>query len=243
MVSTSIPLLRAGGQCRKVILTPGGRYKYNPCCNMTGHASNLRERNYVRWVEEKLIEMRGIVRDYVCMHNIKRASVIEMGQLLTPNVGQSSYLHEEYIWVEDPVHLTSKGYSMAAAGLELLIYEKRGEEKEAEENGGQGLAKKSRYDAAENKPAWVKGSVAEAVCQGVRGQRRPAIQAALRMEEPAKGGVAEATDGQVIWPDPKPASPEAEETAEGRVMEPPGGLTGARGDPGELPAYLKSVKC
>jgi hypothetical protein len=90
-------------------------------------------------------------------------SVIEMGQLLTPNVGQSSYQHEEYIWGEDPVHLTSKGYSMTAAGLELLIYEKRGEEKEEEENGGQGLAKKPRYDAAENKPAWVKGSVAEAV--------------------------------------------------------------------------------
>ncbi len=30
MVSTSIPLLRAGGQCRKVILTPTGRYKYDP---------------------------------------------------------------------------------------------------------------------------------------------------------------------------------------------------------------------
>jgi hypothetical protein len=59
----------------------------------------------------------------------------------------------------------------------------------------------------------------------------------------AIGGVAEATDGQVIWPDPKPASPEAEETAGGGVIEPPGGLTGAGGDPCELPAYLKSVKC
>ncbi len=55
---------------------------------------------------------------------------------------------------------------MAAAGLESLIYEKRGEEKEAEEKGGQGPAKKPRYDAAENRPAWVKGSVAEAVRRG-----------------------------------------------------------------------------
>ncbi len=71
------------------------------------------------------------------------------------------------------MHLTSKGYSMAAAGLESLIYEKRGEEKEAEEKGCQGPAKKPRYNAAENRPAWVKGSVAEAVRRGGGGQPRP----------------------------------------------------------------------
>ncbi len=173
MVSTAIPLLRAGGQCRKVILTPAGRYKYNPCCGLSGHVSNLRERNYVRWMEEKLTELRGTVRDYVRMCNTKRATVIEMGQLLTPSAGQSSYLQEEEIWGEDPVHLTSKGYSIVAAGLESLIYEKRGEEKEAEEKGGQGPAKKPRYNAAEHRPAWVKGSVAEAVRRGGGGPSRP----------------------------------------------------------------------
>ncbi len=136
MVSTSIPLLRAGGQWRKVILTPTGRYKYNPCCSITGHVSNIRERNYVRWMVEKLTELKGTVRDYVRMRNIKRATVIEMGQLLTPTAGQSGYLHEEEVWGEDPVHLTAKGYSMAAAGLESLIYEKRGEERDAEEKRG-----------------------------------------------------------------------------------------------------------
>jgi hypothetical protein len=48
MVSTSIPLLRAGGQCRKVILPPSGRYKYFPCCNVRGQCSNMKERNYGR---------------------------------------------------------------------------------------------------------------------------------------------------------------------------------------------------
>ncbi len=54
MVSTSIPLLRAGGQCRKVILTPSGRYKYFPCCSIRGHCSNMKERNYGRWMEDKM---------------------------------------------------------------------------------------------------------------------------------------------------------------------------------------------
>jgi hypothetical protein len=92
MVSTAIPLLRAGGQCRKFILTPAGGYKYYPCCTVSGHVSNLRERNYIRWMEEKLTELRGTVRDYVRMRNIKRASVIEMSQLLTPSAGQSRRL-------------------------------------------------------------------------------------------------------------------------------------------------------
>ncbi len=42
MVSTSIPLLQAGGQCRKVILTPAGRFRYTPCCTTVGHVSNIR---------------------------------------------------------------------------------------------------------------------------------------------------------------------------------------------------------
>ncbi|MFO0007637.1 MAG: hypothetical protein ACK559_41635, partial [bacterium] len=71
MVSTSIPLLRAGGQCRKIILTPGSRYRYNPCCLTRGHCSNLSERNYGKWMEEKLSELKSTVRDYVRMRNIK----------------------------------------------------------------------------------------------------------------------------------------------------------------------------
>jgi uncharacterized membrane protein YgcG len=153
-----------------VILTPTGRYKYTPCCTIAGHVSNIRERNFVRWMEEKLTELRGTVRDYVRMRNIKRATVIEMGQLLTPTAGQSGYLHEEEVWGEDPVHLTAKGYSMVAAGLESLIYEKRGEERAAEEKEEQRPTKKPRYDAAERRPAWVKGSVAEAVRRDSSGQ-------------------------------------------------------------------------
>jgi hypothetical protein len=113
MVSTSIPLLREGGQCRKVILTPSGRYKYFPCCNVRGHCSNMKERNYGRWMEDKMGELKGIVRDYVRMRNIKRATVMEFGKLITPSPGQSEYLQEEEIWGEDPVHYTQKGYSLA----------------------------------------------------------------------------------------------------------------------------------
>ncbi len=50
---------------------------------------------------------------------------------------------------------------MAAAGLESLIYEKKSEEKEEEANPSP--PKKPKLDLTKNRPAWVLGSVAEAV--------------------------------------------------------------------------------
>ncbi len=55
----------------------------------------MKERNYGRWMEEKMAEVRGIVRDYVRMRNIKRASVLEFWKLIAPAAGQSKYLQEE----------------------------------------------------------------------------------------------------------------------------------------------------
>jgi hypothetical protein len=40
----------------------------------------------------------GAARDYVRMRNIKRASIIEMSQLLTTSAVQRGYLQEEEIW-------------------------------------------------------------------------------------------------------------------------------------------------
>ncbi len=47
-------------------------------------------------------ELKGIVRDYVRMRNIKRATVMEFGKLITPSPGQSEYLQEEEIWARTP---------------------------------------------------------------------------------------------------------------------------------------------
>jgi hypothetical protein len=114
-------------------------------------------------MDGKLAEVRGIIRDYIRMRNIKRVTVIELGQLITPSPGMSAYLQEEEIWGDDPVHLTPKGYSLAAAGLESLIYEKRAEEKEDEPASWQGAAKRPKQDLTKKRPDWVRGSIAEAV--------------------------------------------------------------------------------
>jgi hypothetical protein len=113
------------------------------------------------------------------MRNIKRASVLEFGKLIAPSAGQSEYLQEEEIWGEDPVHYTQKGYKMAAAGLESLIYEKKSEEKEEEAKPNP--PKKPKLDLTKNRPAWVLGSVAEAVrSEGPSGSGRGRGSAAPR---------------------------------------------------------------
>jgi len=136
----------------------------------------MKDRNYGKWMEEKLSEVRGIVRDYVRMRNIKRASVMELGQLITKPEGRSEYLHEEEIWGEDPVHMTPTGYKLAAEGLEAVIYEKRREEREVEEKQEQRPAKKPRVDPALSRPDWVRGNVSEAVRLDGRGQMGPPQQ-------------------------------------------------------------------
>jgi hypothetical protein len=127
----------------------------------------------VKWMEEKLSELKGTVRDYVRMRNIKRATVMELVQLIKTPAGQSEYLHEEEIWGEDPVHITRAVYKLAAAGIESLVYEKKSEEKEAEEKSGQRPPKKPRLDPALNRPSWISGSVSEAVRMDGRGQMGP----------------------------------------------------------------------
>jgi hypothetical protein len=81
-----------------------------------------------------------------------------------------------------------KGYSLAAAGLESLIYEKRAEEKEDEAGGWRGAAKRPKQDLSKNRLDWVKGSIAEAVRKDASQQGRPLFgQVARRPERRYEG--------------------------------------------------------
>jgi len=97
-----MPLLRARGQCRKIILTPTSRYRDCPCCGAKGHCTNMKERNYKQWMDGRLSEIRSVVQDYVRMRNIKRATILSLDQLITPPppppAGLSEYLQQEELW-------------------------------------------------------------------------------------------------------------------------------------------------
>ncbi len=72
-------------------------------------------RRRIRIREQVLAEVRGIIRDYVRMRNIKRVTVIELGQLITPSPGKSTNRRRKKGGGYNLVHFTPKGYSLAAA--------------------------------------------------------------------------------------------------------------------------------
>ncbi len=104
-------------------------------------------------------------------------------------------------------------------------------------------AKARRYDAAEHRPAWVKGSVAVATEAAEGRPDRPTSStlvggAATRcaaLAEPVSSEAAEAAVRRSIrlTPDPDPATPEGESRAGGGDSEAREGPTGAGGALGE----------
>ncbi len=93
----------------------------------------LEGKNYDRWMVEKLAKVSERHCPRLCSNAEHKAG---------NRHGAGSADHSDSwpereppgrrIWGEDPVLITTKWYSLAAAGLESLIYEKRGEEKEEE---------------------------------------------------------------------------------------------------------------
>jgi len=55
-------------------------------------------------MEGRPAEIRGVVKDYVRMRNIKRATILSLVQLITPSPGLSEYLQQDELWGGDPVH-------------------------------------------------------------------------------------------------------------------------------------------
>jgi hypothetical protein len=68
-----MPLLRAGGQRRKIILTPTSRYRDCPCGGAKDHCTNVKDRNYKQWMEGRLAEIRGVV-----CQDVQRATIIRL---------------------------------------------------------------------------------------------------------------------------------------------------------------------
>jgi len=90
------------------------------------------------------------------------------------------YLREEQIWGdEDSVHMTKLAYTEAEAMLSSMVMDSRDEE--AAPRQVKPAAKKSRVDLALTRPAWIRGSVAEAV-------RREPVYDGWRGSGRARGG-------------------------------------------------------
>jgi len=113
----AMPLLRAAGRARKVILSPAERYLAGKCCGDLRHMVNY-SNEYTASMCDKLTRLRTGLKDHVHSRNINTYKVTCFDRLLGIGKGVegSSALLRTY-WRDDPVHLTSGGYAALAEAL------------------------------------------------------------------------------------------------------------------------------
>ncbi len=156
-----------------VLVTPGVRCFWEPCCATTGHCVNLEDGGYRRGMLEDLARLKEAAED-VCrvggMRNYKVVSPLEM-------LGIRAAMDEnELIEIlgSDPVHMAQKGYQLLADGLVRMVETssmsfsggKRGrEEDEAEEGIGNYHRKRHEwlYNVVLGTGGWGQGQQAKSV--------------------------------------------------------------------------------
>ena len=129
--ASSLPLIRAGGKLKKVLLTPLPRFIMGRCCPDTGHLKNFGTKEYVRAMGNTLAEIDDWVRDLAFSKRILNFTVINTGNLVDLDSPSSRKKELVQWWGNDPVHMTEAYYAKLARNLTVRI-DKMREQEEAE---------------------------------------------------------------------------------------------------------------
>jgi hypothetical protein len=81
LVNLSVPVLRAGGDHEKIILSPLLRY-LKPCCRDKSHITNRKDPEYFKELGSAVSDMRESVKDIVYGKKIRNFKVLEPVSLL-----------------------------------------------------------------------------------------------------------------------------------------------------------------
>jgi hypothetical protein len=83
LVNTSAPLLRAGGQSRKYILSPLLRYLTKPCCEDKLHLTNRAEKKrFIKTMAARMQDIKDEIKDLVFGKRIRAFKVLSPNLLL-----------------------------------------------------------------------------------------------------------------------------------------------------------------
>jgi hypothetical protein len=113
----SVPLLRAGGDNNKVVLSPLMRYAQAPCCADDGHCTNFGDKAYREMLGEALAHLDSWIKDFTFSKRIRNFKVISATEAVTMN-NKGKILKSRVLKSNlglDPVHLTSSGYTQLAS--------------------------------------------------------------------------------------------------------------------------------
>jgi hypothetical protein len=106
-----LPLLRAGMDHTKLLLTPIIRYALEPCCGNPAHVTNKKEANYGAALGEALSSIAEWLQDFAFTRWIRNFAVVNTTVLVQAGSTPVNF------WTEGPVHMNVHGYAALAAAL------------------------------------------------------------------------------------------------------------------------------
>jgi hypothetical protein len=119
LFNISVPILRAGGDCAKLVISPLLRYITAPCCREAGHLTNFGGPEYAMLLGEAVENMKGWLRDLTFGKRIRNFKVVCSNTCIgfdeDEEVEKKKKLKE--YWTSDPVHLSAAGYGKLASDI------------------------------------------------------------------------------------------------------------------------------
>jgi hypothetical protein len=189
LFSCSVPLLRAGGNNKKLILAPLMRYVLEGCCANPSHCNN-RTRDYRSILGEGLARICEWLDDQAYLKRIRNFGILNPTRLLdTGALDAEKAKRVMNYWTAGPVHMTPSGYEHLAKNLveaipQLTFTRCYGPQEEAVNPPQQPQQQeprtqprnqppKSKVDWADRRKGWVNNSDAIAHRSAERGQYNP----------------------------------------------------------------------
>jgi hypothetical protein len=113
LFTTTLPLLRAGRDHTKFLLSPLVRYLGKSCCSDMSHIINSTERNYGTVAGQALKDYGTWLQDLAFTRRIRNFAVLNPNSLLRkddPTADNAQLVRE--LWRDGPVHMPKDGYEL-----------------------------------------------------------------------------------------------------------------------------------
>jgi hypothetical protein len=115
----SVPLLRAGKECPKLVISPLLRYMTAPCCKAAGHLTNYGGPEYAMFLGEAVENLRSWLKDFTFGKKIRNFKVVCSNTMVGVDDEDEEVQKKKVreMWTSDPVHLSGAGYEKMACEL------------------------------------------------------------------------------------------------------------------------------
>ena len=142
---SSVLLLRAGGNNKKIILSPLPRYSTAKCCLDKSHITNFGKKGYGTSMGAALADIHGWVDDLARGKRIVNYEVVCPGSIIWEDK-EISKKDLANFWGADPVHLTVTGYEKLAEKLAKKMTEARPRKRDRADSDTSPERQKPRLD-------------------------------------------------------------------------------------------------